>query len=42
MSAEAPIHDEPIPGFDGLYGLEVLEATAELGGRKTPTLPHSS
>ena len=30
MAAESPIHDEPIPGFDGLYGLEVLEAGAEL------------
>ena len=30
MTDEKPIHDEPIPGFDGLYGLEVLEATEEL------------
>jgi 1,4-dihydroxy-2-naphthoyl-CoA hydrolase len=30
MPAETPIHDEPIPGFDGLYGLEVLEAREDL------------
>jgi len=30
MAAENPMHDEPIPGFDGLYGLEVLEAGEEL------------
>lgn len=30
MADEQPIHDEPIPGFDGLYGLEVLEAGEEV------------
>ncbi len=30
MAEETPIHADPIPGFDGLYGLEVLEATDEL------------
>lgn len=30
MSDEKPIHDEPVPGFDGLYGLEVLEVTDEI------------
>ena len=30
MADERPIHDDPIPGFDGLYGLEVLEASDEL------------
>ena len=29
-----PIHDEPIPGFDGLYGLELLRADGdEVRGR---------
>ena len=27
---ERPLHEDPIPGFDGLYGLEVLEVTEEL------------
>src|SRR3989337_1965321 len=30
MAEETPIHSDPIPGFDGLYGLEVLEVTDEL------------
>jgi 1,4-dihydroxy-2-naphthoyl-CoA hydrolase len=30
MADEQPIHADPIPGFDGLYGLEVLEAGEEL------------
>lgn len=30
MNDDTPIHADPIPGFDGLYGLEVLEAGEEL------------
>jgi 1,4-dihydroxy-2-naphthoyl-CoA hydrolase len=30
VTDETPIHADPIPGFDGLYGLEVLEATDEI------------
>ncbi len=26
---DSPLHDEPIQGFDGLYGLEVLEVSEE-------------
>jgi uncharacterized protein (TIGR00369 family) len=34
MAAPRPIHDGPIPGFDGLYGLEVLRADGdEVRGR---------
>ena len=27
---ERPLHEDPIPGFDGLYGLEVLEVGEDL------------
>jgi 1,4-dihydroxy-2-naphthoyl-CoA hydrolase len=30
MATERAIHEDPIPGFDGLYGLEVLEAGEDL------------
>ena len=26
---DSPLHDEPLAGFDGLYGLEVLAVSAE-------------
>lgn len=26
----SPVHEDPLPGFDGLYGLELLEITDEL------------
>jgi 1,4-dihydroxy-2-naphthoyl-CoA hydrolase len=29
MADASPLHNEPIPGFDGLYGLQLLEAEAD-------------
>jgi 1,4-dihydroxy-2-naphthoyl-CoA hydrolase len=29
MADAQPLHNDPIPGFDGLYGLEVLKADAD-------------
>jgi 1,4-dihydroxy-2-naphthoyl-CoA hydrolase len=29
MADAQPLHNDPIPGFDGLYGLQVVQADAE-------------
>ncbi len=40
MGEEKPLHDEPIPGFDGLYGLEVLSMSEEEVRARVRIQPH--
>ena len=40
MAEAQPLHNDPIPGFDGLYGLQILQADAEGTRGRVTVGPH--